>query len=529
MGIITDRTQQEYTPLDAALVRAIVTDFDVTKPEQLQSLRELLDQLRASAIEEESSGFDASGTSAHAAIGDSPSSQRKGTNSNYETASLSADTESTSISAGLSGLSLESGSGSGSDSPADSRALDEYANFDNDSKISILAELFPTLKLPDIAYRLKKSNNDISKAMDILLNEVFFEETAMSPNGDAINTRGVEAFSEDQALRRGRKKKAKGRKFQSLDAYSYSPGESEAAPSNKWEAANNDVTFISSRVNMPYNTIAPIYRRNGASRSSAILALVEDVERESVVIEEDQLSEDVIILSQDFPTLSFERCAALIQLSKPSTANAHELAKALTTSSNSSNSSRGPIALVPQYAPLVISDASPPSSVTSSTSHISGSSTTLFNARSNAFDKASHYHRMGKSNHLMGGAAAYYASQGRDYHTALKNATASEADAHVSLQSTSTQLDLHGVTVKDGTRIALQRVQTWWDNLGEKRIRGGGRTGVGSGYRIVTGAGRHSAGGVGKLGPAVMKVLLREGWKIEVGSGVLTVTGKMKR
>jgi len=89
-------------------------------------------------------------------------------------------------------------------------------------------------------------------------------------------------------------------------------------------------------------------------------------------------------------------------------------------------------------------------------------------------------------------------------------------------QSTRTELDLHGVNVKDALRISRERVTTWWHELGEGRI--GGR-GVGSGYRIVTGMGNHSEGGKGKLGPAVGKMLIREGWKVEVRGGVLIVTG----
>jgi hypothetical protein len=52
---------------------------------------------------------------------------------------------------------------------------------------------------------------------------------------------------------------------------------------------------------------------------------------------------------------------------------------------------------------------------------------------------------------------------------------------------------------------------------------------VGEGYRIVTGLGRHSEGGRGKIGPAVLKTLMSEGWKVEVGTGELRVTGLARR
>ena len=88
------------------------------------------------------------------------------------------------------------------------------------------------------------------------------------------------------------------------------------------------------------------------------------------------------------------------------------------------------------------------------------------------------------------------------------------------------------MVVRDAERIAPQRVAEWWEGLGESRVGvgvdgrwGGRRGGVGDGFRIVTGKGVHSEGGKGKLGPAVTRKLVEQGWKVEVGTGVLYVTG----
>lgn len=139
------------------------------------------------------------------------------------------------------------------------------------------------------------------------------------------------------------------------------------------------------------------------------------------------------------------------------------------------------------------------------------------------------YYRKANADNLLGGAAAYYSQLGRDAHTSLRSASAAEADALVESQSSPTQLDLHGVGVTDAVRIASAKVGGWWEGLGESRVRvGGGRNGVGDGYRIVTGLGRHSEGGRARLGPEVCRKLVEEGWKVEVGSGVLTIAGRRK-
>jgi len=86
-------------------------------------------------------------------------------------------------------------------------------------------------------------------------------------------------------------------------------------------------------------------------------------------------------------------------------------------------------------------------------------------------------------------------------------------------------LDLHGVSVKDAVRIARERVTAWWVALGDAKVAGASKTE----FRIVTGMGRHSEGGRGRLGPAVGKMLVREGWKIEIGEGLLAITGVARK
>lgn len=84
------------------------------------------------------------------------------------------------------------------------------------------------------------------------------------------------------------------------------------------------------------------------------------------------------------------------------------------------------------------------------------------------------------------------------------------------------------MSVKDGVRIARERVEGWWQDgaaewAREGKVQGSGR------YRIIVGLGRHSEGGKGRLGPAVGGMLVREGWRVEVGQGELIVRGKARK
>jgi len=136
----------------------------------------------------------------------------------------------------------------------------------------------------------------------------------------------------------------------------------------------------------------------------------------------------------------------------------------------------------------------------------------------------------------MSGAAAYYSQLGRDAAVHRATATSADADALVAAQSTpGVGCDLHGVSVKDGVRIARRLVEDWWRASGGRgvmgldgRVSGRAADGGGVGFRVITGVGRHSEGGVGKLGPAVARALGAEGWRVVGEEGVLVVVGKAR-
>lgn len=512
------RSQQEYASLDSAVVRSILFDFDFSQPNQLQEARDTLDILQSSAVVEDATDFDPSGTSGcHVASCTDVVGQRVGEKSaSDEALSISNETDATSVSNALSSLNL--GSSSESDIANDFMS-DEFAHLDTDGKIAQLCEMFPGERLGDITYTLQKSDGNVMRSMEILLNHAWLNATREGE--DAIAIRGIDAFGEEQSPRRANKKNRRNRKFKNLDEYAMLSPSSSSQSLNKWEIVNADINFITLRTELSNAVVSSIYHKNGASRQQTIRALAtQNVAEQKSRPHSADFDMDAIELSQEFPIISYDIAAALIRLTSPSIAYAHDFAKALASSASSDQIDR----IVPQYAPIRISDDTP-QHPSPPTSLYRGSSASLLAARGTAFTQASEYHRKGKSDRLMGGAAAYYASVGRDAHSALQAATAAEADAMVSRQSTSTQLDLHGVSVKDATRIASHRVQQWWNNLGEARIKGGGRPGVGAGYQIVTGLGRHSEGGVGKLGPAVFKSLVKEGWKVEAHSGCLVVKG----
>lgn len=528
-------------PLDPALLSAILSDYDLSKPESVQDARGILDQLKESALLEEVAGFDPSGTGAP---GDAHDPGKRAESCPETSASRTGETDLTSLSNGVSSLDLDERLGHDGAEIGNAQDLE---HLDEETKIRLLQDLFgDRVSKYSIQHTLKKCNGKWQAAMEELLNHVYFDEAEHSDDSGKIASKGIDAFSEDNVRRRGRKGKGKKSKASNERRASSLPLAAEAdapmIPSNKWQVAVDDIEFIASRTRIATATVSSVYYAKGASVSKTIGTLLKESKEESklVVTDHTAVAASARELGHDFPSIAPDYLAALIRLTYPSSTAAHELAKALIAKPKAA--SNGGIQIIPQYVTsnptdvdswqTVTKKAHSPTATQSPVSDGVTSSvraSAYASARATAFSQASAAHRKARSDHLMGGAAAYYGQVGREYAALSSNASAAAADELAAAQSTSNQLDLHGVDVLNAVRIAQERVEDWWYGMGESRVNG--RLGAGDrqmGYTIVVGRGTHSEGGKGKLGPAVSKVLKQQGWKIEPAGAVIVVRGKAR-
>ncbi|KAF2848629.1 hypothetical protein T440DRAFT_428244 [Plenodomus tracheiphilus IPT5] len=526
--------EQEYCPpIDPSLISAIYSDY-VGQEDAISSVRALLSSLKDSAAEEQLTDFEPSGFGGF--VQESPGKRSTDAESADTWATQTVSTDHSNLSSDFSALSV-SGRSEGSSSGG---YFKETEHFDVQTKELLLAETFPNLRLDFVTRTLKKCNNDYDKATDELLNHVYFEEARATPSEDGPIAKGIDAFSEDHHVpHRGKKGKAKKQKKVNLaDFDSVCSSESDRPPANRWLNTQRDVDFITSRTDVPVHMASSLYHQHGASLSATIL----DIVRRNIKAHENEtepdpaLVQDATALLADFPTIDVKHALALVRLTTPSTTRAYELGKALAQQPASETGGKGGIKLDFRYTPFNLSDPTL-ESTTSKLPALAPSArprdaASTARARSEAFQQASAAFRKGRSTPLMRAAAGYYAQEGRDLSANLRAMSAAEADTFVMSQSGPSYLDLHGVTVADATRIAKQRTQVWWNGLGEQKIpewSGAGRRGGGEAFRIITGLGRHSEGGRGKLGPAVAKTLVNEGWKVVIEPGELFVTGLARR
>ncbi|KAL2857929.1 hypothetical protein BJY01DRAFT_201534 [Aspergillus pseudoustus] len=526
-------------PLDPALFTAIVSDYDLTNASQLQQLRETLDALRLFAWEQEDLPFDPSGTSglnSSSGLDSDPSLSQADVRSRGTTDATSE----------LSALSISDKGRSSCLSyiigPDGARSL---SGASEDDKIFYLGEMFPSAERFTIQHTLRKSYGDVERSMDVLLNLAFFEEEDTTEDCMKISLpKGVDGFENDEVGRKkSRKRRGKnksGRKAASPISSDHELLLSESSGLvNKWDAAQKDADFIYSRTSpiLKKETVTSTYHANGASLSATIRALAVA----NAPKDENDISEDAVMvtqvteLTQEFPTVTPELLAGLLNITRNSISAAHELAAALVATPQPPLVA-DLIKITTSPPPLDVEEEIPKRRGAAESRHpreyeqVTASAGYHYAAGAEALTKASAAYKRGKSDRLMGGAAAYYSSLGRDHLQRAKRDTAAAADALVDSQSSWNSVDLHGVSVQDAVRITSQRVEHWWESLGDsKYMRGSDGEAVRGGYRIITGMGRHSHDGTSRLGPAVGKMLAREGWKVEVGQGVLTVVGVVRR
>ena len=527
---------------------ALIADYNLEDDDGVQRLRATLDELKDGALAAETEGFEApqheeelvarvstESTKDEASFkaGDEPS------HLGGKGESCSLETDETTLSDAASRRNPKGSSSRGEGSSEEENQAPDWSKveiLDPEGKQAFLMEMFPDVQDVTILQGLKETGNNVKRVIEELLNHVFIQQGATGGD-ENVKPKGIDGFAVPEEFERGRRRKGR-RKTQHTDANTSSPVTTNASMSettdSKWKSIEDDVRFISSRTGLRMRTITSFYHENGASMSSTIQAILEAESREIAQAgpNESIIQANAVDLGQEFPSISSQHLLALIRLTHPSTASAHELAKALVKRRPESKERSG-IEIITRLPPIDLSSHSTRSSsrtkvpeqqlpISAATAAALSSSFAL--ARQTAFSQASTAHRRSNSNNLMGAAASYYSDLGRAYGMKAKQYSAVAADAWVEANSSGTELDLHGVSVRDAVRLASEKVNGWWIGLGDARF--GGRPASTRCYRIITGVGNHSEDGRGKIGPAVGRMLMREGWKVQIGTGTLTVSGR---
>ncbi|KAK0384719.1 hypothetical protein NLU13_7197 [Sarocladium strictum] len=500
--------------LDEALVTAIASDYDLKDPTQYEAATSVLQGLADDAAAEDATGFNPSGTLEFPEDGNASDTSISNPRSNAHNADSSSAGGSASTDAGFTMPRLTSFNGKS-----------------EEDKALQLRSMFSELKPYDVEFALKKANGDFQTALDDLLNVQYLASTGQ-------RAKGVDGFFEqDGAANTGKGKKRKNKKKAAMSPELSDGGSSSSAPSlNKQK---EEIAFLADRMDLPISEVSDIYRREWCSIGATAVVILDGYREQGIETQDDEGKARAVELAERYPGVPSHFMPTIVQLTVSIPEFSDDLASMLDKHFNKPGNLQK-LDFSYKLKPLNIDEiggSSTQSPTKTSKSHKLDSISTTgpldyseaihasqkYNqARRDATESAAQLHRRGASSPLYRQAAGYYAERAREQARFASQATSAAADLLVNQQSTSRNIDLHGVRVQDGVRIARQRAQAWWDGLGEMRIRKARENSL----TIVTGIGRHSVGGVSQLRQAVAAALVQDGWKVQVETGRFVITGR---
>ena len=301
----------------------------------------------------------------------------------------------------------------------------------------------------------------------------------------------------------------------------------------------DDISFLVDAFDLPFDYVSEIYQNKHSSCTVTAVEILDQAALFGVAAQDEESIGYVRRLEQNYDNVPDIYMRTLVQLTGPNGQFSDQVASLLCK-----HFTKHPwtkkldityrLAPLPQEEMLGLEPDNPGGSASFSPKSRSltgvkdhtqalSISSNQFQARRDAQASVFQLNRSsGAFKHLNRQAASVFAERARDYGRQGQQAAAVAADLLVDRTATSDQIDLHGLTVYEGVRIARQRVEGWWQGLGEfPSMEAKQRP-----FTVVTGLGKHSAGGVSPLRRAVAAALLQDGWKLEVETGRYIVSGR---
>jgi hypothetical protein len=423
----------------------------------------------------------------------------------------------------------------------------EVAELESDEDLKFLRLSFPAQSLVTLKFVLQKSERDVLRAVDELLNrETLEHEQQLNAivDGESHSRHAIDAFFDETGLltRKDRKHRKRMRQQQNGATLADAIAEDAALPKlSKWEQINRDVDWLCRVLSVDRSLAQSACHRN-THLGAALHDLLESTtnKRNDGNAQHPDREANEAMLMKSYRALGTLTINQLLDATHDDLPLATEAAKVLASwrpydlvasaplpsKTSQSAASRAAVASI-----LASNSAQPSATATAAEYRALAHEHAL--KRDAYYAQASKAH--GEKKASLTGVALHYAERGREQDIKMRmyqmKAARAQAQATLSTnQPTSagqdpvSEVDLHGLTVQQAVEVAREQATQWWT-----RVRlAEDRTTAQRSLRLITGKGLHSAAGQSKIYPAVKSMLEREGWRVEVGSGVLIVRGVVR-
>ncbi|KAI9274674.1 hypothetical protein BDA99DRAFT_498210 [Phascolomyces articulosus] len=429
---------------------------------------------------------------------------------------------------------------------------------DLQQNLEFLMVCFPTVDSATLLSTLQEQDNNVGKATDILLSNVFLESDGPPTENGASNARADdEDLSYQEALRLDRieKRKAKKKAEKKDKGVIWSTGNLPYASTNNESLDDYAGSTSTANAWSQYDTQVDNIRKVFPATSKSIIlgcvkncrgnvvAAVREIMRKNPRLKPifpwatmsvlDQLKDVLKKTITDRPPDEIDRIATGViiaeysDISKPTVEkltqiacdfaltfdrDQKELAERIALLKLQKSAIVPDLPAVPEY--LLIDNAETYTDDDPMACREKASE--LVMQRNNLYRKAAEAYRRSKNKGPgEGGVAFYYSDEARQLDTQAKNWNLKAARALVRKERLREQddhlVDLHGLTVSEAQVLIREAVNQWWSRS-QIQI---GRRGI-KPLKLVTGVGNHSEYGESKLLPSALKLLKREGWRTEM-------------
>ncbi|PFH56937.1 hypothetical protein XA68_15750 [Ophiocordyceps unilateralis] len=526
LGLIGRLVDSFHTLLDEALIVAIASDYDLQDPTSFNTAHSTLQRLACHVPSEEATGFNPSGIPV---LLDEGRDEAGG--GSTASVSLSRPTSQT-LTTDLS--SAETTSSSSAAAEPLTNIMPRITSFDDDSdesKTRLLQSMFTELSEFDVKYSLKKANGEFQSALDDLLDRQYLQSTGQQ-------LKGIDGFFDDGNATASKKKRRRKKKRGVSGTGAPDPSLSSRNESVVLENGQDEIEYIAERFGIRSDEVSGIYYKSRRSSGATVVELLDQYISHGVESQDDAGRQQAGTLTRTYRHVPDKYLLTVVQVAGSISQFADDLA-ALLNKHFARQPKGQKLDLDYRLTPLPREDIEGGGGILEAVRELPAKTSSKLaapkdfdravlmaydhrQAKKHAVTSAAQLHRIGAANPLYRQAASVYAEQARDQAKQAQNATSAAADLLVAQHSTHCSVDLHGVPVHDGVRIALQKTQDWWDSLGEFKARRAKE----QGFTVITGLGRHCAGGVSRLRQAVAAALLQDRWKIQVLTGMFLVTGR---
>ncbi|KAK9322105.1 hypothetical protein V1517DRAFT_346603 [Lipomyces orientalis] len=397
-----------------------------------------------------------------------------------------------------------------------------------DSKISFLSMCFPTRNQEELKLILAGCENNISHALDDLLSLQFIGQQDSGPETDSPVS--------DWSNISGRKKKKNRRKLRNVQSVwdsqsTANPSESSSQLVN--QNVSPELVRVAGLLDIPIERARAIEKRHSGSPTAMYMEMLEANPGLVWGTGGLNMKENLTELSAMFPGLPSVICSKILRATKNDREKSTEIAlifllksqetgEDLTLLITDNYDGKFSQSVSTTQDGFVTVASKERKKIARGQQQLSAADLhqlieTKLIAHRDFLNKTKELDRRRNNKNLHPSASAHYRAMANEVMEDVTYYRLEYARALVEETAGRHYIDFHGVGVHEANIISRDKLNEWWEGTTDQKPR--------PPFKIITGAGNHSAKGKARLLPFLIQNLGVQGWMFTVGHGYILVYG----